>query len=345
ILEFKREWGDHSPVVIVPTKYYRTPTEVFRDYGFSIVVWANHILRASVTAMQETAATIAREESLLEVEERIAPVREVFRLQGASDLEIAERLYLPEQSVDLRAIVLAASRGVELGELTEDKPKAMVKVRGEPILSHIVTTYQAQGITDVTVVRGYRKDAVALPELTYVDNDDYATTGELYSLHLALEVSGESDEGILVSYGDVLFRKYVLEALAEAESDFAIAVDTNWMESVNRAREADYVSCSMPNTRHAFYSEVLLEKIGDELDPDRIHGEWMGLLKVSGEAVPRFRDMVADICSGPDGQAATIPTLLKRLVSGGEKVRVLYNTGHWLDVDSLDDILAAGDFE
>ena len=55
--------------------------------------------------------------------------------------------------------------------------------------------------------------------------------------------------------------------------------------------------------------------------------------------------MVADICSGPDGQAATIPTALDRLVGGGEKVRVLYNTGHWLDVDSLDDILAAGDFE
>ncbi|MDH3207242.1 MAG: phosphoenolpyruvate mutase [Gemmatimonadota bacterium] len=345
ILEFKREWGDRSPVVIVPTKYYRTPTEVFRDHGFSIVVWANHILRASVTAMQEAAATIAREQNLLEVEERIAPVREVFRLQGASDLEIAERLYLPEQSVDLRAIVLAASRGVELGELTADKPKAMVKVRGEPLLSHIVATYQARGISDVTVVRGYRKEAVALPELTYVDNDDYATTGELYSLHLALQASSESDEGILVSYGDVLFRKYVLEALAETDSDFAIAVDTNWMESVNRAREADYVSCSMPNTRNAFYSEVLLEGIGDELAEDRIHGEWMGILKVAKEAVPRFREMVADICSGPDGQAATIPTLLDRLVRCGEKVRVLYNTGHWLDVDSLDDILAAGDFE
>jgi len=245
----------------------------------------------------------------------------------------------------VRAIVLAASRGAELGELTSDRPKAMVKVRGEPLLSHIVTTYQAQGITDVTVVRGYRKDAVSLPELTYVDNDDYASTGELYSLHLALEASADSGDAIVVSYGDVLFRKYVLEALAETESDFAIAVDTNWIESVNRAREADYVSCSMPNTRHAFYSKVVLEEIGHELDEARIHGEWMGLLKVSKEAVPRLRDMVAEMCTGPDGQSATVPTLLNRLVRGGQQVTVLYNTGHWLDVDSLDDILAAGDFE
>ena len=345
ILEFKREWGDRSPVVIVPTKYYRTPTDVFRDYGFSIVIWANHVLRASVAAMQEAAATIAGEQNLLSINERIVPVKEIFRLQGASELEIAERLYLPETSAEVRAIVLAASRGADLGELTEDKPKAMVKVRGEPLLSHIVSTYRALGVTEVTVVRGYRKDAVTLPELTYVDNDDYETTGELFSLHLALDASEESQHDVLVSYGDVLFRKYILEALVETENDFAIAVDTNWMESVNRYRIADYVRCSMPNSRLAFYSEVLLEDIGEEIEQSRIHGEWMGLLKVSGEAVPRLREVVAEICSGPDGKLATIPTLLGHLVRRGENVRVLYSTGHWLDVDSLDDIVAAGSFE
>ena len=47
------------------------------------------------------------------------------------------------------------------------------------------------------------QDAVQLPELTYVDNDDYATTGELYSLHLALEETADQDEALVVSYGDV----------------------------------------------------------------------------------------------------------------------------------------------
>ncbi|HOV38904.1 MAG TPA: phosphoenolpyruvate mutase, partial [Spirochaetales bacterium] len=47
VLAFKQEWGDRAPVVIVPTKYYATPTEVFREYGFSIVIWANHLLRSA----------------------------------------------------------------------------------------------------------------------------------------------------------------------------------------------------------------------------------------------------------------------------------------------------------
>ena len=48
VLAFKHEWGERCPVLIVPTKYYATPTEVFRDYGFSVVIWANHLMRASI---------------------------------------------------------------------------------------------------------------------------------------------------------------------------------------------------------------------------------------------------------------------------------------------------------
>ena len=58
ILAFKQEWTNRCPVVIVPTKYYATPTDVFRQHGFSMVIWANHMLRAAVAAMQKTARTL-----------------------------------------------------------------------------------------------------------------------------------------------------------------------------------------------------------------------------------------------------------------------------------------------
>jgi phosphoenolpyruvate phosphomutase len=41
ILDFAREWAGRSPLVIVPTTYYSTPTDVFRDAGVSMVIWAN----------------------------------------------------------------------------------------------------------------------------------------------------------------------------------------------------------------------------------------------------------------------------------------------------------------
>ncbi len=95
ILAFMGEWRGHSPVVIVPTTYYSTPSSVFAEAGVSVVIWGNHLMRASVTAMQQAAARICRERSLAGIEPEIATVKEIFRLQNAGELDEAEHLYLP----------------------------------------------------------------------------------------------------------------------------------------------------------------------------------------------------------------------------------------------------------
>jgi phosphoenolpyruvate phosphomutase len=95
VLAFMAEWQDTCPVVIVPTTYYRTPTEVFEGAGVSLVIWANHLMRSSITAMQRTATRIYEEQSLLAVQDEIASIDEVFRLQDVAELKLAEREYLP----------------------------------------------------------------------------------------------------------------------------------------------------------------------------------------------------------------------------------------------------------
>ena len=110
ILSFMEEWQDTCPVVIVPTMYYETPTSVFADIGVSTVIWANHLLRSSIRAMQQTAAQIHAEQSLASVEPEIVSVKEIFRLQNAAELKEAEKRYLPAQGeAGLRRPVLASS--------------------------------------------------------------------------------------------------------------------------------------------------------------------------------------------------------------------------------------------
>ncbi len=95
IASFMKEWGDRGPVVIVPTKYYQTPTSIFRKYNISLFIWANHLMRSAITAMKRTAMQIFETRSLNDVEERIATLTEVFRLQNADELLQAEKRYLP----------------------------------------------------------------------------------------------------------------------------------------------------------------------------------------------------------------------------------------------------------
>jgi phosphoenolpyruvate phosphomutase len=90
-----RRWDGAVPVVIVPTMYYDTPIEVFEQCGVSVVIWANQLIRASVAAVQQTAARIAADRGLLRVEDEIVSVKEIFRLQDTDELAAAEARYLP----------------------------------------------------------------------------------------------------------------------------------------------------------------------------------------------------------------------------------------------------------
>lgn len=343
VLAFKKEWADRLPVVIVPTKYYATSTEVFRNNGFSLVIWANHLLRASIAAMQQTAQTLATDQNLFSVEDRVVPVSEVFRLQGAVELQEAEKKYLPLRQRGVQALVLAASRGTELGELTEQRPKTMVQVAGRPLLAHIVDALNATGIKNISVVRGYKKETVDLPNLNLIDNDEYEDSGELVSLLKGLQ-GIRQDQDLIVSYGDVLFNKYIVQMLAESEVALAVAIDTNWIESANRHRQADYARCSMPHSRESFSARVTLERIGVDIPPANIHGEWMGFIKISSEEIGTLMKVVEQMLGNDDLRRAKLPDLLNLLVESGRQVQVLYTTGHWLDIDSLDDVLHAGNF-
>ncbi|MBM7661364.1 phosphoenolpyruvate phosphomutase [Bacillus mesophilus] len=93
---FMKEWGGRHPVVIVPTKYYKTPSDEFRKLGVNAVIWANHNLRAAINAMQQISKQIFKDESLIHVENQIVGVDEIFRLQNVDELQKAEKKYLPE---------------------------------------------------------------------------------------------------------------------------------------------------------------------------------------------------------------------------------------------------------
>lgn len=97
IKSFLDAWNNKTPVVIVPTNYYQTPTDDFRDWGVSTVIWANHNIRASIDAIQKTTNTIYKEQSLKSIEPNVVTVKEIFRLQNDQELVDAEKIYLPQK--------------------------------------------------------------------------------------------------------------------------------------------------------------------------------------------------------------------------------------------------------
>jgi len=94
ILSFCRQWNNACPVVIVPTKYYTTKTDAFRDVGVSTVIWANHSLRASIAAMRDVTQKIRLNNSVANIEKEIASLDDVFNLTNEFEVQQAEKKYL-----------------------------------------------------------------------------------------------------------------------------------------------------------------------------------------------------------------------------------------------------------
>ncbi|MFC2164530.1 phosphoenolpyruvate mutase [Acidobacteriota bacterium] len=337
IIAFMKEWKNRCPVVIVPTKYYSTSSQVFRDLKVSSVIWANHLMRSALSAMQKTAIKIYDTQSVIEVEDTIAPLVEVFRIQNDQELLEAEKLYLKSSEPEkIHAIVLAASRGLELGELTENIPKAMLEINGKPLIEKMLDMFYERGIKDISIVRGYKKDALNFPNITYYDNDKYASTDELASLNYAKEkISGDC----IISYGDILYRKHVLSNLIDEDGDIVIVVDTN-AERRQYVTKSDFVTCSRSYTKEYNEASVYLKSIEfKEIIPgERCDGEWIGLLKsnkIGSEAIAASLKAFSD---KPDFRNMKMTDLLSDLIALGTKINVVYIDGHWLDIDNLEDL-------
>jgi phosphoenolpyruvate phosphomutase len=84
--------------------------------------------------------------------------------------------------------------------------------------------------------------------------------------------------------------------------------------------------------------------LGDTLPTESIHGVWMGFLKVSPSAVKLITDIIVEMLAKPTNRKAGIPQLLQELLKRHYPIRVLYTAGHWLDINSIEDVVQAGNF-
>ena len=342
ILDFTREWADRCPVVIVPTKYYSTPTDVFRRAGISVVIWANHMIRAAVAAMERIGQEIQNAESVTNVEDRIAPLEHLFALQGADELTAARRRYLKPRGAETRAIVLAASRGSALRELTHDRPKVMLPVGGKPLLCRLLDEFTRQGIRRTAVVAGYRAEAIPPAGIDIRLNADHESTGELVSLACAED---DFRDDLLITYGDLLFRSYILRDLLDTQGDIVVTVDSQ-LNGAPIGGSFDYAYCSRPDDRALFRQDVRLVHMASHPDSARGQpsGRWIGMMLARGAGVQSLREALGDLRQRPDFNRLGLPDLLNGLVESNQPVHVHYINGHWLDVNTLHDLDRAGHF-
>jgi phosphoenolpyruvate phosphomutase len=308
-----------------------------------MAIFANQALRAAIVAMREALRDMRRH-GLASVEARIAPLEDVYALVGLPELKANEQRFLFAGDEAPRAVILAAGFEPELLPLIQDRPKAMLEVNGRTILERQLAALGRCGVRDVVVVRGYKKEQIAIPGVRVVDNDRFAETGEVASLFCA-----EADLGapFVLLYGDIVFEPGILVKLLQTPADVAVVVDRAFHDAY-RAGVAmpggpfDLVVTETPPNGRRFVapeagSRVL--RIGPEVSPEDAHGEFIGMALFSPAGAAALRAVRAELlherAEGLDH--ASVPQLLQAMIDRGHAVVAVDIHKGWMEVDSAAD--------
>ncbi|MEW5760162.1 MAG: bifunctional sugar-1-phosphate nucleotidylyltransferase/acetyltransferase [Candidatus Thermoplasmatota archaeon] len=124
----------------------------------------------------------------------------------------------------MKAVILCAGEGKRLEPLTLSRPKVMLKVADKPILEHIIEALSANGIRELVIVVGYKKEKI----MSYFDDGkkwnvkiEYANQEkQLGTAHALLQAKEflKNENKFLVVPGDNLIDAKSIESLIKEKA-------------------------------------------------------------------------------------------------------------------------------
>ena len=242
----------------------------------------------------------------------------------------------------MKAIILAAGEGKRLRPLTNNTPKCLVNLFGKSLLQWQIETFRSCQIDDISVVTGYRSELINLPRLKIFQNKKFETTNMVESLFCA---SQELSEQTIVSYGDIIFEKKVLDKLIQSKADFSVMVDKNWkryweIRFDNPLNDAESLKIDTDDN---------ITSIGKKAQKiDEIEGQYIGLMKFQNAGLEKIKKFYEKIKSQSTNNSNPINPLvsfqqsfmtdfLQGLINDGCKLKAVEIENGWLELDTIND--------
>ena len=126
----------------------------------------------------------------------------------------------------MRAIILAAGRGSRMKELTNEKPKSLLKIKGISLLQKQINVFRQNGINEIAIVTGYKSEALGKFNLYEFHNKRWSETQMFFSLCCA--DSWLKNFSCIVSYSDIFYEPEAINLLIHDKNKIALTYDKNW---------------------------------------------------------------------------------------------------------------------
>jgi choline kinase len=233
-------------------------------------------------------------------------------------------------------LVLAAGAGRRLRPYTDTLPKALVPVDGDTTIMDIsLRNLAAAGLTDVTIVVGYRAEAVEERQagfeekygvkISLVHNDKAEEWNNAYSLWLARD---HFAQGMLMVNGDTVHPVSVEQTLlAHRGPSILLAID-------NLKKLAD------EEMKTVFNADGQLTKITKLMEPADATGEYIGANIIEASAADALADALRTTWER-DPNLYYEDGFQEYANRGGEVRAAMIGDVDWVEVDNHDDLAKA----
>lgn len=331
-----------KPLVSVPTTYNSVNERELKDKGFSLVIYANHMLRASYEAMKKVGKIILENERSLEVDPFIAPVREIFEKVGFLEIKEKDKVLIKTPSV----IIPSGGEHPEIRDFLKEIPKAMVKINGRPLLEHQVNLLKKVGLNDIHVVRGHKKDKINVSGVNYFDQEDYSSAGVVNGIMVAKE---KMKNGFVYLSGDVLIDEKLIKELLGRKEDIVLVVDSSYLYHKHDVDKQLDAVVTKKGSQHSYQKlrklddEVIM--IGKKIPRDLMTHEFMGLAKFTKQGAENLIKVYEDCKLNHKGEfhesesflKAKNPDMFQELINRGFTIAVHETNGGWLELHNEKD--------
>ncbi|HSY29873.1 MAG TPA: phosphocholine cytidylyltransferase family protein [Burkholderiaceae bacterium] len=235
----------------------------------------------------------------------------------------------------MKAIILAAGRGSRMKEMTDDRPKCLVELRGKPLLEWQLAALRKAGIDEIAIVTGYKRELLANLSVKEFHNPRWEETNMVSSLACAQEWL--QAEPCIVSYSDIFYEASSVESLIASQSGLAVTYDPHWLKLWEKRFgdpliDAETFRLNQDNT---------LAEIGNRPKSlDEIQGQYMGLLRFTPAGWQELVRIRAGLTDAQCDKMHMTGTLQKIIEAGKMPIEAVTYEYEWGEVDSADDLAA-----
>jgi choline kinase len=232
----------------------------------------------------------------------------------------------------IHGIILAAGRGSRMNDLTEDRPKGLVKFGNKALIDWQIDALVAAGIEQIDIVTGYKAEALEHLNCTRIFNERWQKTNMLSSLLKAEHLLTTTP--CIVSYSDIFYAKEAIIYLAASDADIAITYDPNWRLLWQKRFEDPLDDAET----FALHSDSTLRDIGGKTNNiEDIEGQYMGLLYFTPTGWSHVQDYLNNYLEQVVDQMS-LTSLLSSLIERGQKILAVPYYGQWGEIDSENDL-------